>query len=95
MKSITDVIPLNGRLVVVAIQSEDIDIAMGIEIAADPHDTRLATIVKTFDPDKYPEGGTVMYDRIHGSDITLLDENGDPCDYKVVMVADLSLMFTK
>lgn len=84
--------PLNGRLLVMAIQTDGIDQSLGIQLTHNPSDTLFAEVVRSSDEDTYPVGCVVMYDRIHGRDIELLDQSGSPQTYKVIQTVDVSLI---
>lgn len=83
---------LPGRLLVEVIQSDGTDDALGIILPHAPADTVMAKIIRSSDEEKFPAGAVVMYDRLHGKEITLLDEAGDPVKYKVIQTVDVSLI---
>ena len=83
--------PVKGRLLVKVIQTTGVDDVLGIELPHAPTDQALARVIKT-SSEEYPVGATVMYDRLHGKTITLLDELDAPSDYKVVQTVDISLI---
>lgn len=92
MYKVSHTTPVTGRLLVKVIQSTGVDDVLGIELPHAPTDQALARVIKTSDEQKYPVGCTVMYDRLYGKSITLLDELDAPSDYKVVQTVDISLI---
>ena len=82
-----------GRLVVEVIESDGIDHNLGITLPHDIHKTKFATVVRTSDAETFPVGCTIMYDRMHGSEIEMLSPDGVPMEFTVVMTADVSLAF--
>lgn len=92
MKYASKAYPLKGRLLVDVIKSTAVDAELGIELGVNQQDTVKAIVVKSSDDETIPVGSEIMYDRIHGKAITLLDDSGSPHEYKVVQVADVSLI---
>lgn len=80
-----------GRLLILAEESDGIDRELGITVAVDPHKTKFAKVVKTSDADEFPIGCTVMYDRVHGSEITLDTDEENSVEFMVITTADVSL----
>lgn len=92
MDKVTEWKPRPGRLLVLPALTDTIDHDLMIELPTDQHQDQFADVVLTSDPDEFPVGCQIVYDRIHGKDIDLKDENGDVQDYKVVLTADVSLI---
>lgn len=86
--------PMPGRLLVEVIQSDGTDDTLGIILPHAPADTVMAKIIRSSDEEKFPSGSVVMYDRLHGKEITLLDDAGDPVKYKVIQTVDISLILS-
>lgn len=84
--------PMKGRLLVEAIKSSGVDQNLGVELAITPSDTVTATVVQTSDPETYPIDCIIMYDRIHGKNIQLVDAEGVTREYKVVQTADVAMI---
>lgn len=85
-------IVMPGRLLVQAIQSDGIDADLGVVLPHAPADTVFARVIKSSDEANIPEGCVIMYDRLHGKEITLLDDEKSPTTFKVVQVVDVSLI---
>ena len=85
-------IPMPGRLLVEVIQTDGTDDALGIVLPHAPADTVMARVIRTSDEEHFPEDSVVMYDRLHGKEITLMDTLQSPTKYKVIQTADVSLI---
>ncbi len=79
-----------GRLLVIPHKKDRLDVLV---VQESGKSVSIATVVKAADGVPVHPGDEVVYDRLHATEIMLLDENGDEQEYRFLLDRDIAGVF--